>query len=106
MPRFNRLLLPLATTALLIAGTAHAEARRSGQSMPSPARFSPPAPVKMEPARGGVSQRGDGPGRDRNDHGKFDNRRYDHDRDDYERGKEHEGHRFEHHHDRDDSPGC
>lgn len=112
MPRFDRLLLPLATAALLIGGTAHAEARRSAQSMPAPVGFRLPEPVKTsrtEPARQDftkvvASKRDDLPGR--SDRGKFDSRRYGNDRDEYERGKEREGFKFEHHHGRGDSPGC
>ncbi len=103
MPHSKRLLLPLATATatLLIAGTAHAEVRRSAQSLPSLAHFSSPAST---PLRTAMPAKVD---RDRGDHGHFDNRRFDHDRDDYERRKDREGHKFEHRdHEHDDSPGC
>lgn len=102
MPHIQNLIAPLAAiSALLVAGTAHAEARRSAQSIPVVTRFAPPPLAKatrQEPGRAEL-QRG------RDDRNRFDNRRYKNDRDDYERGKEREGHNFEHH-DRDDSPGC
>jgi hypothetical protein len=125
-PHCTRLLLPVAIAALLTAGSAHAEARRSAQSIPAPTRFSPPTPAPLrtgtpgkvsreEPQRGQLAQRGgndrsggernDASNRGRGDHDRYDNRRYDNDRDEYERGKDHEGHHFGHH-DRDDSPGC
>lgn len=113
MLRSYSLLLPLAATALLTAGTAHAEAHRAAQSLPGASRFNPPAPPKAsreEPARGQFTRsrtpEGEAYGnRSRNDPGHYDNRRYDIDRDDYERAKEREGHHFGHH-GHGDSPGC
>lgn len=102
MPCNQNLIVSLAAlTALLAAGTAHAESRRASQSIPVATRFTPPAPAKaarQEPGRADLE-------RGRDERNRFDNRRYKYDRDDYERGKEREGHKFEHH-DRHDSPGC
>lgn len=102
MPRIQNLIAPLAAVAtLLAAGTAHAEARRSAQSIPVVTRFTPPPPAKATRQEPGRAERQQG----RDDRNRFDNRRYKYDRDDYEREKERKGHKFEHH-DRDDSPGC
>lgn len=127
MPHIRFLRAPVATLALLTAviltsGTAHAEARRSGQSLPTKARFSAPAPVparlmrredtRTALARSRFGSREDKAGRGRGHSGhpvRFDDRRYDNDRDrrDYEKGRDHEGHHFGHHgRDHDDSPGC
>lgn len=131
MPPLHRLFLPLATAALLSAGAAHAEARRSAQSLPASVRFSTPAPTPLRapvnagsPARtnrdndarnalarsrsGGrddFASRGHGDRYERggDNRGQFDNRRHQGPRDwhDYEKGKDNEGHHFGHH-DRDD----
>ena len=135
MPPLHRLLLPLATAALLSAGAAHAEARRSSQSFPAAVRFSAPvrAPVRAtvnvgSPARTNRDDfasrgRGDRYERGEDNRAQFDNRRHAGPRDwhDYEKGKNNEGHHFGHHdrdddkdhghgHDHDnghnDSPGC
>ena len=95
----HHLIRLLAATALLAAGTAHAEARRAAQSLPAKARVSPPAPAKLT----GDLER-DGKARRASDRGRSNDRRNGSGRDEYERAKEREGRKFGHH-DREDSPG-
>ena len=106
MSHCKPLLLPLAMAALLTASSsAHAEARRAAQSLPSSVRFSQSAATPFRTLSPAKPKREDSSNRDRDDRGRIDKRRYDHDRDDHGRGKEREKHKFDHH-DRDDSPGC
>lgn len=99
MSRSSHLIRLLAATALLAAGTAHAEARRAAQSLTAKARVSPPAPAKLtrDVEREDKARR-------TGDRGRPDDRRNGSDRDEYERAKDREGHKFGHH-GREDSPG-